>query len=92
MKIIHCADLHLDSKLSANLDKNKAKERRNELLSTFIRMTEFAEENGVKAVLIAGDMFDTAVVSLAARRAVYDVIKTRSNIDFSIILMKYRII
>lgn len=82
MKIIHCADLHLDSKLSANLDKNKAKERRNELLSTFIRMTEFAEENGVKAVLIAGDMFDTAVVSLAARRAVYDVIKTRRNIDF----------
>ena len=28
MKILHCADLHLDSKMTANLDKEKAKERK----------------------------------------------------------------
>ena len=28
MKIIHCADLHLDSKMTANLSKEQAKERK----------------------------------------------------------------
>ena len=28
MKIIHCADIHLDSKMSANLTKEKARERK----------------------------------------------------------------
>ena len=35
MKIIHCADIHLDSKMSANLTKEKARERKTELLTTF---------------------------------------------------------
>ncbi len=28
MKIIHCADLHLDSKMTANLSKDQARERK----------------------------------------------------------------
>ena len=32
MKIIHCSDLHLDSKMKSNLDSMKAKERRDEIL------------------------------------------------------------
>ena len=35
MKIIHTADLHLESKMGVNLDNDKAKKRRNELLFTF---------------------------------------------------------
>ena len=35
MKLIHCADLHLDSDMTSNLTKEKAKERRTELLVTF---------------------------------------------------------
>ena len=35
MKIIHCSDLHLDSKMQSNLSKEQAKERRNEILITF---------------------------------------------------------
>ena len=38
MKIIHCADIHLDSKMSANLTKEKARERKTELLTTFQNM------------------------------------------------------
>ena len=60
MKIIHCADLHLDSKMETNLDENKAKDRRYELLDTFNRMISYAKENDVKAMIIAGDMFDTS--------------------------------
>ena len=32
MKIIHCADLHLDSKMESNLDREAAGMRRDELL------------------------------------------------------------
>ena len=45
MKIIHCADLHLDSDMTSNLTKEKAKERRTELLVTFQRMITYAKEN-----------------------------------------------
>lgn len=70
MKIIHCADLHLDSRMNANLEKDKAKERKGEILHTFERMITYAAENGVSAILIAGDLFDTKNISATARNAV----------------------
>ena len=42
MKIIHCSDLHLDSKMETNLTKEKARERKNEILITFESMVEYA--------------------------------------------------
>lgn len=60
MKIIHCADLHLDSKMSANLSWQKALERNEELIQTFENMVNnFAVKNQVKIIIIAGDLFDT---------------------------------
>ena len=44
MKLIHCADLHLDSRMESGLSSEKAQERRLELLRTFTRMVEQAEE------------------------------------------------
>ena len=38
MKIIHCADLHLDSKLTSNLSKEQARERKNEILDVAERL------------------------------------------------------
>ena len=35
IRIIHCADLHLDSKMTAHLSSEKARERKAELLNTF---------------------------------------------------------
>jgi len=82
MKIIHCADIHLDSKLSANSSPDKAKERKQELLSTFVRMVDYAEGNGVTAVLICGDLFDTANISALARNTVKDAFYKHPDIDF----------
>lgn len=82
MKIIHCADLHLDSKLTANLSKEKAKERRAELLQTFIDMVEYADKNSVAAIIIAGDLFDVRNISVTARKTVYSAITGHPNIDF----------
>lgn len=63
MRIIHCADLHLDSALTTHLDKYRANKRRKELLDSFRRMMVYASENDVSAVIIAGDLFDSETVS-----------------------------
>lgn len=59
MKIIHCADLHLDSKMQANLSWQKALERNEELTQTFENLVNFASKNQVQILIIAGDLFDT---------------------------------
>lgn len=82
MKIIHCADLHLDSKMTSNLTKEKARERKAELLNTFDRMLRYAVMHQVEAILIAGDLFDTNNVSAGARNAVKDGIKNHPDILF----------
>ena len=82
MKILHCADLHLDSKMTANLSKDKAKERKNEILRTFTRMVDYAKENQVSVILIAGDMFDTRNVSAMVRNTVKEKIMQNPDIDF----------
>ena len=82
MKIIHCSDLHLDSKMKSNLDSKKAKERRNEILITYQNMVKYAAENGVKAIIIAGDMFDKKNVTIKAKNIVLDSIKANNEIDF----------
>lgn len=82
MKIIHCADLHLDSKMTANLTKEQAKERKMEILRSFGKMVEYAAKNQVAVIMIAGDMFDTRNVSATVRNYVYDVIMKHPEIDF----------
>ena len=82
MKLIHCADLHLDSKMEANLNKEQAKERRGELLATFERLVDYAAGNGVEAVLIAGDMFDKPHIRKEAKRRVMAAISENPGVEF----------
>lgn len=82
MKIIHSADQHLDSKMEANLSKEKAKERNAEIRKTFVRMVDYAEENQVAAILLAGDLFDRKIVSKTDQEVVKNAIDTHPDIDF----------
>ncbi len=82
MKIIHCADLHLDSRMNTHLSKEQARERKQELLRTFTRMVDYASQYGAQAVLIAGDLFDTKSISATARNVVQDAILSHPEIDF----------
>lgn len=82
MKLIHCADLHLDSKMNANLDRESAKERKSEILHTFERMITYAVQNQVSAILIAGDLFDTGNISAIARNVVLHSISGHPGIKF----------
>ncbi|MGN1235420.1 MAG: exonuclease SbcCD subunit D [Christensenellaceae bacterium] len=61
MKFIHCADLHLDSKMESSFPAKLARKRRAELIQTFQRLIAYAEDNGADAVIIAGDFFDSGL-------------------------------
>ena len=63
MKIIHTADLHLESKMGVNLNTDQAKKRRNELLFTFENLIIEAKKLNVNVIIIAGDMFDTKSIN-----------------------------
>lgn len=82
MKIIHCSDLHLDSKMETNLSKEKAKERKNEILLTFEKMVQYAKKQEVKAIIIAGDMFDKKNITQKAKNMVKSQIILNPEIDF----------
>ena len=82
MKIIHCADLHLDSRMTSHLDKETARFRRGELLDTYMRMITYAVENGVSAILISGDLFDVNNISSTALHTVQRSVTDHPDIRF----------
>ncbi len=82
MQIIHCADLHLDSKMNAHLNSEQAAQRRAELLDTFTRLVDYATAHEVDAILISGDLFDTRRISATARRVVWEAIGGHPDITF----------
>lgn len=82
MKLIHCADLHLDSPMESNLPAAKARERRNEILKTFADLIECADRNGASAILIAGDLFDSDRATRKTEQYVLDLIESHQNLYF----------
>ena len=82
MKLIHSGDIHLDSRMESNLPAQKARERNTEICATFTRMIRFGRDNGVRVVLIAGDLFDTAHASAQTVRFVLDRIRDAADMDF----------
>lgn len=82
MKLIHCSDLHLDSKMEHNLTARQARERNSEICTTFSRLVSYAAENAVDGVLLAGDLFDTGRVSTQTAMFVLDGIRAAKDIEF----------
>lgn len=82
MRIIHCGDLHLDSKIESNLPALKSRERKKEIVMAFCRMVDYAAENGVTAVIIAGDLFDTDRMLSSTRDMVLGKISACPDTDF----------
>lgn len=82
MKFIHCSDIHLDSKMESNLPRKLANQRRIELRDTFCRLVQYADENEVTAVIIAGDMFDERRCSITTLETVFDAIRNAPKVDF----------
>ncbi len=71
MKIIHTADNHLGAPL-IGLSPEKARMRRDELTDTFLRLLAYADAEGVDAIFICGDLFDTPTPSPSLLKKVTD--------------------
>lgn len=82
MKIIHCADIHLDSPMGTHMTAEKSEMRNAEVLRSFIKLTEYAAENQVRAVIIAGDLFDGDVVKHSTVDAVLSAFEKAYSVDF----------
>ncbi len=62
IKILHCADLHLDSPMSAR-DISRAEAGRNDVRAALTSLIMYIKSNSVDFLLISGDLFDGAFVS-----------------------------
>ena len=82
MKLIHCADLHLDSPMESNLSSEKARERKGEILATFAKTVRLAAASEVSAVLIAGDLFDSDHITAKTEKYVLDLIASHPTLSF----------
>ncbi len=82
MKIIHCADIHLGSKIESKLPKNKADIRKKEVRLAFSDMVEYAQKENVKIILISGDLFDSDRPLKKDKDFFYSIVKSYPNIDF----------
>ena len=82
MKIIHLADVHLGSKIDAKFTKEKSEERRRDILATFKNVVEYAKENNIKVILLAGDVFDKDNPSMKDKKNFYSMVKNNPDIDF----------
>ena len=82
MKLIHCADIHLDSSMETHMTTEQASRRNTEIIQSFVRMTEYAEKDGVRAVLIAGDLFDGDRVRSRTVDEILDGIRRTPGVDY----------
>lgn len=63
IKILHCADLHLDSPFASD-GIDHAQVRRNELRGAFSSLITYVKMSHIDLLLIAGDMFDREFVTI----------------------------
>ena len=81
MKFIHCSDLHLDSRMETHLSAEQARARGREICDTFGRLMDYAKQNGVTAVIVAGDLFDTRRVTAKTAAFVLDAVAAAPGVD-----------
>lgn len=82
VRLIHTADLHLDAAFSSRFSKEEAEERRQKLLIAWNKLLAFGAEKKVQAVLIAGDLFDSPVVSRSTMDIFLSSIRKNPDISF----------
>lgn len=68
--------------MESRLPSEKAAKRRNEIRAAFLRVAEYAEQNGVAAIIIAGDLFDGNNPLKKDKEFFYDVVEKHGGVDF----------
>ena len=78
VKILHCADLHIGAKVLGLGEKGQ--NRALEALLTFENIIKLARENGVKILLIAGDLLCSNEVNMSSAKRVLESIEAIPDI------------
>lgn len=81
MKILHCSDLHLESSYNV-VSKENYRLLKDEALEIFSYLCSYARENGIEAVLICGDLFDSINVRKSAIKYIFQQVEACENITF----------
>ena len=63
MKFVHCADVHIGMEFALN--RLRSKQRKAEILQSFLRVIDYCRDEEVDILLIAGDLFDSEKVEAA---------------------------
>ena len=61
MKFVHCADVGMEFALN----RLRSKQRKAEILQSFLRVIDYCRDEEVDILLIAGDLFDSEKVEAA---------------------------
>ena len=85
MKLIHCADIHLDAPMDSALPAEKADVRRGEILETFLALINHARQTNVRVVMVVGDLLDSVRVSATTQDVVYEAMKNAPDVDFLLV-------
>lgn len=81
LKIIHCADIHLGSKINTTMAAI-SKAIKTDVRNSFMRMCEYARGEDIHIILLSGDVFDSDVPLKKDKDNFYQTIRNYSDIDF----------
>ncbi len=82
MKFIHCADVHLGSRIDSKFPREVSERKREEVRNTFQKMVDRAKREGVCAILLSGDVFDSDKPFKKDKEFFYSVVERNPEIDF----------
>ena len=82
MKIIHTADIHLNSALNTRFNTKLAKQINDNVFISLEKTISFAKENFVEIIIIAGDLFDSDNVAFLEQEKFISIIKQNPSINF----------
>lgn len=83
IKVLHCADIHLDSPFHSKTKEQSALMRR-ELKKSFLYLINTVKNENVDVVIMAGDVFDTPFVSAETVAFFNEAVSSVPNVKFVI--------
>lgn len=84
VKLLHCADLHLDAPFTSLSDSSAADTRRHEIKLTFRKIIALAKEEAADLLLIAGDLFEYGYVRKSTIQFINDEFESIKDIQVMI--------
>lgn len=82
MKIIHTADLHLNSILNTRFNTKLAKQINDNVFICLEKTISFAKQNFVEIIIIAGDLFDSDNIAFLEQEKFVSIIKQNPSLKF----------